>query len=266
MTHSEVAEEARVEPLPPSVTSIIRQRKVKLDYLANGEALFGQHRRELSDLRSDTIEQSQRDLIRLAEKMFGGSAPLSISEGEVVQLMGATGYQLYTIRNASLAEMWRALEKQYGGDNGKKRACQQLAEHLIKGFGISARQPPEFKKDCLVLSDPICVDKDFNPARMTYSSAESVRHLLNALHDFLMHVERPFLAVEVANIGKVLSDWQRKVVSREKFELIDQTDRAYWILIVTYNVRFEYTFSQSLSHRFQQFIAEYGAELLRARG
>ncbi len=265
MTQSEVAEEARVEPLPPSVTSIIRRRKVKLDYLANGEALFGQYRRELSDLRSDTIEQSQRDLIRLAEKMFGGSAPLSISDGEVVQLMGATGYQLHSIRDVSLTEMWRALEKQYGGDNGKKRACQQLAEHLIRGFGISSKKPPEFKKDCLVMSDPIYVNKDLSQ-RMSHSSVESVRHLLNTLEDFLIHVERPFLAAEVKNIGKVLSDWQRKIVSREKFELIDQTDRAYWISIVTYNVRFEYTFSQSLSHCLQQFIAEYGTELLRARG
>jgi len=262
---SEVATKPQHAALPKPVQQIATDRKIALDYLAQGEKLFSAYRHKFRDLADETRFDAIDLMIKHAKTEFGGRLALDITRDMVIKLVCPNKYDGPDIREVSVGDIWRAIEAEFGGNAGIDRAKQELAIALIKHFGI-AHEPPTFKKDCLVINDSVYLDTYYTKPKLSYSSQQAVVNLYQALIQFCELHDKTQLAHQIKTVLAKFSSWSDHtvVVSREKFEVWD-ADLSYWLKVVTYASRFEYTFSPALAGIFQQFIAEHGASYLAER-
>lgn len=205
------------------------------------------------------IEDARRSifntLIRTAEEQFGACGqPVKIDSCDFDDFLpdrvrGESDYDL-SFDPVALA---RKLTELYGGQSGADKALCRVASSLIAFFHIKPNGPITFKRGGIVLDACVRIDdfdKKWGRCRLCYHSGEFVRQGVGYLARF----------AEWAGDGNTklaLEHWQSnlhypaEVVSRQVMRNGD-------ISVVTYQTRFEFRFSPSLSAQLQVFLGLYG--------
>lgn len=203
-----------------------------------------------------TRKEIKEQVYSRAEREFAPqSGSLSIPRHEHEELLGEN-WDHCDDASFDPDALWKALEGKYGGDYGVELGYKQLAAKLVSGFGLR-RNKPVRKANRLELTDTIYCEKQYNGTmELSYSSAESVCQLHNAMSAFCEWAG-DFETARKINLRSrdMMMNRNRAVVSRARFDL-GGVGYVMFFKTMTWEIYGD------LGDQFQAFVGKYGREAL----
>jgi hypothetical protein len=209
-----------------------------------------------SAMLRQTRKEIQAEVYARAEREFAPqSGSLSIPRYEHEELLGEN-WDSCADEAFDPEALWKALVAKYGGQYGVELGLKQLAEKLVNGFGLR-RNKPVRKANHLEVIDVIHCEKQYNgKMELSYSSAQSVSQLHNAMSAFCQWAKDLETARRIdARARDLMMNRDRTVVSRSKFEM-GGVSYTMFFKNMTWEIHGE------LADHFQAFIGRYGREAL----
>lgn len=201
-------------------------------------------------------------LISAAEKRFapaGGS--LDIDSFDVLKALGGKDELDRPSTNGeavNLVAAWDYLEATYGGEKGIEAGHQQLANEIVRMFGLRAGEAPKMvggkvSIDIRMYLDSL--DKKYGQSRYSYSCLEyfkTARELLASLAVWANDNQTSGCLNNLYHQFSVRSE----VTSRARFPC-GQVD------VVTYHNRVEFRLAPALADALMEFVSTYATNLVK---